>query len=256
MHEWIPAISSIAGLVTAVAALFTVLEMRRQRIGSHKPEFSLPSISYYAYSKDGTVRPPFVWSRVELSKSQLTEADLLDEVIAVDCFNIGVASAKDVRAYWEYDVHAFVAKIARLDPEHEFEYSIGERTLHSNLGRLYIQDLEEPIHLHHIVAAASNHNSTSIPVPPAYLELLSSHAFLSGQSLSKAIESGTDHKNAVPKFSEVPALVLTIKYEDIGGLAHTRKFEVNPRVVRVSTRDAGSSLEVIAGHFDVRELGG
>src|SRR5688572_22377540 len=108
----IDSITSIATLLTAAAALFTILEMRRQRSEGYRPVIAIDDelVSLYRSLQDR--RPAIVFQRS--GGFRATESSVSDVRFRVQ--NVGAGPALGVQARWEFDAIDFAAVVTKCDP--------------------------------------------------------------------------------------------------------------------------------------------
>ncbi len=124
--DWVTQLSSGAALITALTALLTVLEIRRQRRTMYCPDFALAQTNIFAY-RDSR-------GRVRLSCSAEPPSShlfLLDHphpwLLGA---NVGLGVAKDVQPNWVYDALEFVRVLKTLDAHDDFEIECDSTALH------------------------------------------------------------------------------------------------------------------------------
>lgn len=231
-------VSSVAALVTAVAALVAILEMRRQRISSYKPELVLlPPKLRFEPSQDF---PPLLCRRTDTLASE----NKPPRPVCVDCINVGVGAARDLLATWDFDHELAVAEISPFATHRG--YSIW---LDSSNTRV---DLEEDGHTRmtsftdnkatagapYLLPVQGAENVFEIPIPPDYLLFM-----------RLGIYCVPGHpSNEGPRISlpHLPPLTLRLGYTDVGGARRCRIFGIDFRfsLLRSSSEpDARSSLE-------------
>jgi len=112
MNEWITSAAAVASLVTALAALATILEMKRQRRGTYRPDFVLLRSSVYAH-RHGS-------GRITVSNSQDTPQLGDFGGLAIRAANVGLGSCKHLVLEWRYDILEFSRVIKECDTEEVF----------------------------------------------------------------------------------------------------------------------------------------
>ncbi|WP_179336322.1 hypothetical protein [Winogradskyella costae] len=99
-------VSGIGTFISALVAMFTVLEIKKQRLSSYKPELILDSFVSFFYAdnfltKDDNIRYKTT-KYLENNQKPLKETD---KTISVHYLlqNIGFGTAKYVEGYWSFD---------------------------------------------------------------------------------------------------------------------------------------------------------
>jgi hypothetical protein len=238
--DWIASISSVAGFVTAVAALLTVLEMKRQRNALYRPDLAIPSSKLFTYA--GTFSN--IGNTVHCST---TRYDLIADAptslprLSLECFNIGLGAAKDVHVEWAFELDGVLTALNRLTQTHGISVEFGE------YGFVLINPDGESLFTSRGSAA-----TTIIPyVLPVQIQPTAQHIEIASE-YAKAIaicasyyvaphDQGwasipTEFRPSLHVFPEndgvvpivMPPATITLRYRDIAGNIHMRAFEVTP----------------------------
>jgi hypothetical protein len=125
--ELITLLTSGAAFVTALATLWTVIELRSQRKDARKPELTPVRQAVYAKITGEEPAPlTFLWDRWSESRSKEPNGNY-----SIQLFNIGNGPAKDIHIAWEYQVDELVAIFNRASQQNlqdSFLQRLGQRT--------------------------------------------------------------------------------------------------------------------------------
>jgi len=232
--------TAVASLVTAVATLLTVLEMRWQRHAGYRPDLLVTGEPLHMRGNAEGIRVEVVRESTEAATESYGP-----HRPAVLCSNVGIAHAKDVRIEWDYDILAFVAAIAALDNELGSSIVREQGMLHFDAGNRAIT---------HMIAAQSKSNfasiapgapATRVDLPLAYVDLLCAY-FGAWLDASRPRE-GTVQVRRIE-------LTLTLRYRDIGNNEHSRRFIVVPDYfyMKSGLRAGAGVVAEVKGLFEVR----
>ncbi|WP_263835081.1 hypothetical protein [Salinibacter sp.] len=257
MSTWL-IVSNVATLLTAVAALFTALETRRQRVTSYKPDFVIDSSGFCMQWMEQDERIPLTFSS---RGSEFDDSEGLSNgpkwQLHLDCYNVGQGAARKVEVTWDFDVVKFASEISNLGGNPPFR-------IWDNDGVIEIEpvgvDIGRKIHLthqqfndrhSHVLPTSIDASPKKIPIPWAYLEVFAAYIFAIDEV--KYAEGSEDPQ--VLDVDEPPPLTMEIEYLDIVGESHVQSYTVQPDIVRLSPRpDDGTSKEAVSA--ELRVLGG
>jgi hypothetical protein len=116
----IAATAAITGLVTAVAALLTVLEMRRQRVSLLRPELVVEDTEFHALGKPASNDAIVV--KLSHEEATRTSDSLPERTFSFEVRNIGRGIAREVTYKWSFEAPAFgimVPSERRPDGHHQ-----------------------------------------------------------------------------------------------------------------------------------------
>src|ERR1043166_4756394 len=109
IDNWIALASSLVGMAAAIAAMLTVLEMRRQRRSLYKPEIALVTHNWeLCVSGESFSAASWQLSRGE----EETKEKYLKRDIPVQVFNVGSGAGKDLVIKFSYDIKGFIDALA------------------------------------------------------------------------------------------------------------------------------------------------
>ena len=227
-------LSSLVGLVTAVAALVTILEMKRQRVSSYKPELVLIPLTLRFEPSDGF--PPLICRRKD------TPFDRHDSLlsVSVDCINIGVGAARDLFATWEFDHQLAVAEVSPFVTHRGYSIWLDQGNTRIDFEEdgqtrmTSFTDLPVTSNTTYLLPVQAPENVFQIPLPPDYLLFMRL-----GIYCVPGHPSNEGPHVALPK---IPPLTLRLAYTDSGGARRLRAFQLEFRfgMLSSSSRPNGS----------------
>ena len=221
----VPLIPGLATLLAVVIALFTLLELSRQRKASYRPEIGILGKSFL------------------LSKDRLSGTDLVldwhseEEDLSINnnnphikLINIGFGTAKNVNAKWDYDIDSFIESINNIDEKN--------RTYTVEKGDLFLELRKDGKSIYstnaflntwkfeHIIPVNVVKGGRELYLPPAYVLLISI-------LLSFAVKDGGLFENLY-----IPELKLRLEFKDIGNGRHVSIYKLRCLI---------ESIEIIHG---------
>lgn len=101
--DWINIFIACITLLTAVIALLTINEMRKQRVHSYFPDINMADFSFYVYKADfnDEIKSIYLYS-FKNKKDENSKIDGFNE-LKIGINNIGLGVAKNVRWKWNFD---------------------------------------------------------------------------------------------------------------------------------------------------------
>lgn len=223
MPTWILIASNIAAFITALAALFTVLEMRRQRKSSYLPDFAFEPKNFSLYKSESNSNIPLSY----FDKSKKTAINNSLERVNLRCFNVGFGTAKEVSLSWEFDVLEFANLITKTDSEIDIKVWKEKFGVEIESEKLKIKKMHMDGQLsqkiHHVMPVSISDQPLSVLIPPMYMDLYSIYIY----SNIKRMQSETE-ESKISSYEEPPVLKLSMSFNDIEGKTHNQKFEFTP----------------------------
>lgn len=102
--DWINiAIASIA-FITSIIALFTINEMRKQRIHSYFPDLNMANFKFYLYKGDYDSREDSIILYCYKNKKELNEPINGYNELTIGINNIGFGVAKNIKWSWNFNI--------------------------------------------------------------------------------------------------------------------------------------------------------
>lgn len=245
----IGAVSAVAGLITSLAALLTILEMRRQRRSNYQPEVIIEEATFRVYRRlaEGKLE------RVAVSTTDTKPSDSLvaRTTFSLECRNIGRGVAHQVQARMTFDARRFAEVLAphegfmggRVWADGQFiEFESKE-----GMAWIAVQGYEQRL-------------GTMLPAPDARIhsvDVIRPYESLFN-SCVEVIAGGLDDTGDHLVMGSVPPLRVELSYRDMVGLQHNRIQYVTPSISHLIGAAAGRSHEpgwheIGGGSIDVRD---
>jgi hypothetical protein len=223
-------LASIAALITAIATIYMVSEIKKQRLNAYTPHLFIEKAQFYVQSMRLENRyMASVWHSSNKDASEPLEYNeknaLINNRFFIKCYNIGFGTAKNVEVKFSYDIEDFINRIK------EFEEKVNDKDLKieiinkENLLTILPNSAKIPYkgfgaspencmksEPGYILPVSINQSFASIQIPFIYLELL--NVYIYTMSLSNSMMMG---------IGRVPILNLRINFMDISN----KSYEVN-----------------------------
>ena len=200
--------SGIGALIAALVALFTLLELFKQRKSSYKPDLCIVPNEYELEEAryDG-IDLAIDWVPKEQEESNLCFSPGFRIV------NIGLGAAKKVEIKWEFDVKGEIHKVNKMAEKLSVPSLIKEGTkslsIKINDSAVYsVHGESDSMKSDYVVPHISDPKGAEIPLPLNYRLIVSAY-------LSMCSKENLNLKNV-----EVPDINLNLKYIDIGKGIH------------------------------------
>lgn len=239
METW-TLLSSFAGLITAIAALVTVLEMKRQRESGYKPD--LVVVSPVSLQYKGTAGfPPFTTGTIDDPPTETKRWSAFQ--CHVDCINIGAGAARDLNAIWRFNRQGAIECIAASLANRKYRIWLDSDVTRLDFeedGRSVMTIFTDPLtrwSAPFLFPGKSPENVFRLRLPPDYLLFL-------GLSVSCLPASGADEARAAP-LPSIPPLELEISYTDVGGDRRGAKFTLHFEFQMFSLKNLGDGLSAL-----------
>jgi hypothetical protein len=218
IKEIIELLTGIGTLGASFIALFTLLEIKRQRIEANKPELTLKSTSIHIYSyKYKKFNLPLIFVKKPLKENQIADRSLLSSLF-IDLINVGIHSAKNIMVYWDFNFKTAIEQINLNNKNNLFMFNLRERVLfidflNGELKKTNNIELYKNKHSFGFLLSSSSGSFDTVHLnfPSVVLEL-----FLIDIYLKNSFDLIVP-----PKF---PELKLNLEYEDIAGVHYSKKF--------------------------------
>ena len=239
----VAAVSALAAFLTALAALFTILEMRRQRVSQLRPELVLEDSPFTLY-RASTHGAQYVLALCDPSSPPVDSEDIYGRC-SLKLSNVGRGVARSTSAKWSFDRMEFAARLAPVAE------SIGGRVWIE--GDLILFESEGAVARWLVrtnqtlrfgaVEATENSKARPIRIDSAYLLLLASF-----------YSAACDSKNmSLLSTLVAPPLTLTVSYRDVEGTEYTKQISVRAELTVLASEGFGSKegewFEVGHGDF-------
>jgi hypothetical protein len=219
--------SSIGSFAAGLAALFTVLEMRRQYRITTGATIVIHSVSLSFFKPHPfSLASPGVLTR-ELPENPMS----LGTDVYLDCINLGPGLAKAISYEWAFDVDEAIALIARIDGDSRYEIWHDKQGSFESVksgfkGReTSVHNLNTQLRGTGGFLRPSEGVGLRLRVPDVYIELY--EIFLGVVAVEMLAVT-----TLMEKTPEALSLMLTVSYLDIGNRQTKRKFSVQPHLMR------------------------
>jgi hypothetical protein len=223
--EHVQTVTSIATLLTAVAALLTILEMRRQRTEGYRPVIVVDDqmVTLYRAVGGGSTRRAIL---LQPSGKAPVDASFSSE-IRFSARNVGAGAALEVQARWEFDAMAFAAIIAKCDPEIGRGISVERDFVRYEAPGNQAMWMSRRVQEHRLgTLSPAVDKHAVLPFPFAY-------SFLASAYFEALFLQGLD-----TSFQwELPTLTLVVSLKDRAGSSHSANYRVSLELFSLSTTD-------------------
>jgi hypothetical protein len=239
----------IAGLSTLFAAifvLFTLFEMKAQRLSTYKPAIFVKN-STIMVKWDKEPQGPLDFS-IE-GKYAVESDEKNDHSKGFECYNIGLGAAQRIHISYTFNLQKMIEKIKELDKDLKVPIKFQNSALvigNKRHLRAYPEEITDKIHIDYLLPTNIDSIPTYIPLPELFTDLFSVYLYLLMNSLEKSDESSN-------KIAEVNKCNMIIKYQDIGNEQYIKKHEIELFLMM----SQGDAIQKITGswiNIKVREL--
>lgn len=203
-------ITSVATLLTALAAIWTIIEVKRQREATYKPKLVVFSNRVYAVKKEQSIKI-FDSSKVAFEPGYTFVIQ-----------NLGFGSAIDIKVRWIINYDEIVSRIQKIDSDSYFEIrNEGLVEIRSNSNQFpiaFISDKNERSAAYdHIQPVSTENMKCHFQVPDLLINLIRVYLFLLWHVLSEKLP---EHKTRdIAKYNQFP-LTVRIEYMDVSSRKH------------------------------------
>lgn len=218
-------LTAIASLLTSFITMFTVREMRKQRVVSHMPIIKI--LGGYV--------------QIKIGKNQ--NWDWNNETLQLGNFGKGVAL--DVKIKWEVPVDEVITMLKKYDPYNVKEYSLNNNLLKLDNSAHNIKLQSEKFFPAITETLDSSNNSSSNIVIPYYLTT----AF--GKYINEAIINRPESSNNEASVKDFPEAGVKVSYIDINNNLHEKNFSLSIGMSAMQRTPGGEAEAYIT--FDVQE---
>lgn len=205
--------------------LLTLREMVRQRRASYQPLLIVAPPPYFDL---GWLGKDPKGPEIRISAYDAPQPLLGSVRPTLRLFNVGVGAAANVSVTWRLDAERLAAILRARDSSNEVTLKMeGPRYTAGGAGvTLVSMALEHDLTFTREYALPA-HVSTDplvVPIPWIYLQFLA----LLGQLCAQR-----DEGEAWGRLPELPAIPVTVGYEDIGGEVHLRHYSIEPSLLLI-----------------------
>ena len=220
-------ITGFGTLAASLIALFTLLEIKRQRKESNKPEPAIKSTIMYVYGFEfQDYFFPFRFSHLNYSGTEF-KSDFLD--FRLELVNVGIRSAKNIKVKWEFDFKNAIDSIEKVNQDGLFKINLSEKKLEILFPKADYKEfnminnqLGEKRFDFLLNSTPESFDTIYLTIPPSIMKLyVIKLSLLFGYYKT---DKSTQHK--IVDFGDFPKLILNIEYEDIAGVPYKKIFDL------------------------------
>ena len=239
IDQYFAFVASAASLVTAIAALLTVLMMARQLRAAYRPELALSQSEIRSTNVNDEILPR-LWIVSPESNADYIPSSMYD--LHIEVRNIGLGTAHDVRIKWSFPIEKVVKEVNDIgEIGRVISYNSASERLHVRLDDRLVQSVWSKSQcirsIDYIMPASIETTPTTLMVPPAYQSVTSAMVYCCGKI------------KEMQKTPNLPSLKLEIRYKDIGQRVHSVSFDVHCRI-----GGWNSDGEIVLGYLKYRRL--
>jgi len=234
-------LASVGTFLTAIAALFTILEMRRQRRSGYQPTLAIrDELVDLQLQSRGNLGHEVIFQPVG-SSLRSTASDIVPLKLYLQ--NVGAGSALEVEAQWRFDGLEFANAIAQIDSDVGRSISIENDFVRFDgkgaWGARYVQT-------HHV-------GTMSVSSPPIAVEVPFPFAYA---ALSSTFFEALLAKGKFDTAFDLPPLSLEIKFRDRTGKRGEAQFSISFQLIYIAAvrpeLAPGESRNIGSGIFTAR----
>jgi hypothetical protein len=222
-------ISGVGTFVSALVAMFTVLEIKKQRLSSYKPELIFDSFVSFLFadrflSDDDNLRYKTT-KYLENNQKSIKEAN---KNISIHYLlqNIGFGTAKHIEGHWNFDFKK-ASKVLK-------KYIGTNLSIENDDDGFFIRQVDADFWLFFrkselfkdtidfILPESQGENGKGQVIPS-----IISNVFTYYIILKYNITVGLNEEHCYEEFAELPKPTFKISYKDFNNKKHTKKFELN-----------------------------
>lgn len=216
--EIISAVSGFAALLTAIIVFFTLIEMKRQRQSSYKPDLTFKPV-HFSFSATFTDALQHKIS----SKKINGDSNKAHYEPSTEIYNVGLGSAKNLCVTWRFDYQKAIKLIKNAEGKFGLTISLENMLLQiKDKVVTWIEityDLRQDID--YLLPASIANETARLLIPSSYVHLLSFYFIFH-------VYKNPD-ENILFNFADFPELKMNTKFNDIGGKTYSKKYKINPR---------------------------
>jgi hypothetical protein len=231
-------------LVTAIAALLTIREMKRQRESSYKPAIILIEPTFSISVRGAKPEEISIAHHWVVTGPSISPSARRWETPVLECVNAGAGPANRIEWQWSYDIDTSISLVKSCGPlSFELERDAYSLTFREP-GVIRMFDLRARKHTHAFAGGGAG-SAFPIHVPTHYLIFVGLRAY----TLLQTLGSKADVSAALGQF---PRLTLQLNYHDLAGTVYREHhtFVLQPVLQKETPVTSSSPLELILeGHI-------
>jgi hypothetical protein len=247
--DLISLVTSLAALVTAIAAFLSVLEMRRQRATLYRPDLAISPAVFFVYADTASV----IGNAVSCSTRPYDQFGRRPPEIPgleLECFNVGLGAAKEVSVEWSFDRDAVLGIVKRLAETHgmsvecrENEFVLLDPKGEVLTSRIVFAGVPATQTFPYVLPVQVRTSPQPIELPLEYSKAIALYA----SYFVEPDEQGATEREAgqfggpvtvVPQLDSpfeftFPPATASLSFRDIGGKKHVRTVHICPTLVQI-----------------------
>jgi hypothetical protein len=210
--------ASVGACLAAVATFLTVWQIAKQRRATYSPEIIVMRANVLSTGdlKNPDLKSLLNWKRSDDEED--TRTDFMGRNYPLFLVNIGMGSATNVLATWDFPLEAFVAYVRELENAHgyplDIEYSNGTVRVSRQQDIASFWNSQRVKHFDYILATSVKSEPTEISLPHSYI-------------LAVSICADVFVRNYDESGPKVPPLKLSLKFYDIAGKKHRMSYNIH-----------------------------
>jgi hypothetical protein len=244
--EWINIIASVGTFLSALIAAYTIIEVRKQRRSSYKPELFLDSFCYFA-SNNPLLYHELVMYRVSPFNEIFEGKNENPKRISVNykLENLGFGIAKSVECQWEFDYKKAIEIIEDQLPDGYYlnrvldDYISLEHVSKSIYISFYLKDLEKQA-FDFVRPASVGENKKHLAIPNIIID-----CYLIVLILKYQLLENTCKNYRYEEFEDFPKVTLNLKYKDLQNKVYKKKLSLN---ISSASNQVEDSISFIKDH--------
>ncbi|NLP59322.1 hypothetical protein [Lutibacter sp. B1] len=242
--DWINIVIASVAFIAAIIALFTVNEIKKQRLHSYHPDINMADFSFYVYQGDydEEIKTNFLYTYRE----RKNEGDSIGgfNQLTMDINNIGFGVAKNIKWKWDFDFDKAEKVICE---NQEVWWRMKDNILSVDSKELNVEwtyDIEEDNEersFNFILPYSNENRKTEIVVPSYFVDLY--WLYMAGQLL-------VEKPKAI--YINFPSIELSVFYTDIQSNKISKIFNIDLKFDMISG-PGNKSKELGKFRFEITE---
>ncbi|MES2284045.1 MAG: hypothetical protein V4547_00070 [Bacteroidota bacterium] len=256
--DWFSSLTLIATLITALATLWTVREVKKQRETSYHPELYLGNQAVFFYGHKWEDKfLPFSYSTEEIKDG---DDSSWSNSITIDLYNLGFAVSKAVEYKWDFDINEAIEQIHSTNRAKYFNVNY-QKGLEISVPSIKYQQFHmvgnqlRKGNINYILPSSIEKIPAKIIVPSCYIDL---YIIFLMNALGYYEEKKDDVQQRNIDLDNFPPLILTLTYKDLHGKTHSKKFKLqfsfstitSPENLTNDRREYGQQL-IVSSEIDI-----
>jgi hypothetical protein len=237
-NELINLLIAIGSLITSSIAIFTLLEIKKQRKESYKPDLTIRGNNFFVQGYLNNFKEScYKYYIPEYTQDSDLDINYEDgKTYRLKMINIGLHAAKDIQLSWEYNYKEAIDIITNSSSTNYYKIKEANGYLHvtdldskiSKSGELSYKDKFDFLQS----SSPGNLNEIKFPLPEMIMHLFICNWRTSVRNKKTKTHhnsplfpsSSYDHENEIIDPPSLPNIILKIRYDDISGVTYKKKF--------------------------------